>query len=102
MASHSSIEILPQFLHVVRLGLGWLKFWKALVKLKGIFHHCVRFSVNDGKSVRFWLGLWSPVGRLAKVFPTLFAHCLNSNISISEVATADRDLGFHRALSPES
>ena len=56
--------------------------------------------VKDGRSVRFWLDLWSPLGRLCDVFPALFSFCSSPGASISELAAANLAFGFRRLLSP--
>lgn len=76
------------------------QFWRDLVKVFDEVRAQVKFVVNGGKSVRFWLDWWFGDSPLCSIFPVLFSFCSKPEISISELVLNNWDFGFHRSLSP--
>lgn len=76
------------------------QFWRQLLSVKDEFRSLVKFSVGDGRSIRFWLDWWTEEGPLFSVFPILFSYCSMPSISVAELAANNWNFGFRRMLSP--
>lgn len=79
---------------------GGSQFRRQLVKVRDDFRSQVKFVVNNGTSVQFWLDWWHGDGPLSSSFPVLFSYCSNPETSISDLAGNNWDLGLRRSLSP--
>lgn len=56
--------------------------WKGICKGEEYFFRHVRFKINNGESVRFWLDLWCDRECLANHFPICYdlAECKRGSV----------------------
>jgi hypothetical protein len=45
-------------------------------------------ALGDGTTTSFWHDEWAEAGRLAKLLPVLYSHCLDTDATVEEVLAA--------------
>lgn len=76
--------------------------WKDVQRLSTLYRGLARCAIRDGKSVTFWVDLWSD-HILAHQFPNLFASAWDGSISVHRAMQAeDLDSLFILPLSQEA
>lgn len=66
-------------LHIANLPLrSLLPLYQAITSVQ----------LGDGKTCSFWMDVWHGDEALADMFPALFSHCTNKDISVSELISS--------------
>jgi hypothetical protein len=91
--------------HVHKLFTGesnpwtdWIRFWydesradddtpcrRDIKKLISEYRRLTVVTLGDGETTSFWHDTWSEVGVLWHALPTLYSHCLDTDITVAEM-----------------
>ena len=64
-------------------AVGGSQFWHSMHKIKNLFKLGAKFSLGNGKLIRFWRDWWTGEGPLKDRFPRLFDISGSPNMLVS-------------------
>ncbi|XP_026397117.1 uncharacterized protein LOC113291843 [Papaver somniferum] len=59
--------------------------WKSILNNTSFVDKEVKFKLNNGKSITFWLDDWTATGALKARYPAIYKACRNKNASIDDM-----------------